>query len=114
MYALVKSPDGIELPADLVVIGVGILPTVDIAESAGLECDNGIIVDEFCRTGDARIFWPSVIARIILTNCLGRRLRLESVHNAQEQAKTAAATILLAHSKPVCHRFRGFGQTSTI
>ena len=89
----IKSPDGIELPADLVVIGVGILPTVDIAESAGLECDNGIIVDEFCRTGDANI--------LAIGDCtnhpnqlLGRRLRLESVHNAQEQAKTAAATIL--------------------
>ena len=89
----VRSPDGAELPADLVVIGVGILPTVDIAESAGLECDNGIVVDEFCRTGDAHI--------LAIGDCtnhpnqlLGRRLRLESVHNAQEQAKTAAATLL--------------------
>jgi len=89
----VRSPDGIELPADLVVIGVGILPTVDIAESAGLECNDGIIVDEFCRTSDS-----SILAIGDCTNhpnqLLGRRLRLESVHNAQEQAKTAATTLL--------------------
>jgi len=89
----VRSPDGEELPADLVVIGVGILPAVDIAEAAGLACDNGIVVDEFCRTSDANI--------LAIGDCtnhpnplLRRRLRLESVHNAQEQAKTAAATIL--------------------
>ena len=89
----VKSPDGEELPADLVVIGVGILPAADIAEAAGLACDNGIVVDEFCRTSDANI--------LAIGDCtnhpnplLRRRLRLESVHNAQEQAKTAAATIL--------------------
>jgi 3-phenylpropionate/trans-cinnamate dioxygenase ferredoxin reductase subunit len=89
----VRSPDGVELPADLVVIGVGILPTVDIAEPAGLQCNNGIIVDEFCRTSD-----PNILAIGDCTNhpnhLLGRRLRLESVHNAQEQAKTAAATLL--------------------
>jgi len=89
----VRSPDGEELPADLVVIGVGILPAADIAEAAGLACDNGIVVDEFCRTSDANI--------LAIGDCtnhpnplLRRRLRLESVHNAQEQAKTAAATIL--------------------
>lgn len=89
----VRSPDGEELPADLVVIGVGILPAVDIAEAAGLSCDNGIVVDELCRTSDANI--------LAIGDCtnhpnplLRRRLRLESVHNAQEQAKTAAATIL--------------------
>ena len=87
-----RSADGEELPADIVVVGVGILPTTDIAEAAGLECDDGIIVDEFCRTSD-----PHILAIGDCTNhpnsLLGRRLRLESVHNAQEQAKTAAATL---------------------
>ena len=89
----VRAPDGVELPADLVIIGVGILPNVDVAEAAGLECENGIIVDEFCRTSD-----PNILAIGDCTNhpnkLLGRRLRLESVHNAQEQAKTAAATLM--------------------
>lgn len=87
-----RGADGVEIPADMVCIGVGILPNTDIAEAAGLECDNGILVDEYCRTTD-----PHVLAVGDCTNhpnsLLGRRLRLESVHNAQEQAKTAAATI---------------------
>jgi 3-phenylpropionate/trans-cinnamate dioxygenase ferredoxin reductase subunit len=84
---------GGDLPADLVVIGVGILPTTGLAETAGLACENGIIVDEFCRTSD-----PGIYAAGDCTNhpnsLLGRRLRLESVHNAQEQGKTAALSIL--------------------
>lgn len=89
----VVTSGGEELPADLVIVGVGVLPTVDLAREAGLPCDNGIVVDEFCRTAD-----PHILAVGDCTNhpnpLLGQRLRLESVHNAQEQAKTAAATIL--------------------
>jgi 3-phenylpropionate/trans-cinnamate dioxygenase ferredoxin reductase subunit len=87
-----RSSDGTELPADMVVAGIGIEPAVGIAEAAGLEVDNGIIVDEYCRTSD-----PCILAIGDCTNhpnnILGRRLRLESVHNAQEQAKTASATV---------------------
>jgi 3-phenylpropionate/trans-cinnamate dioxygenase ferredoxin reductase subunit len=87
-----RSADGTELPADMVVAGIGILPCTEIAEAAGLAVDNGIIVDEYCRTSD-----PCILAIGDCTNhpnnILGRRLRLESVHNAQEQAKTAAATL---------------------
>jgi 3-phenylpropionate/trans-cinnamate dioxygenase ferredoxin reductase subunit len=84
---------GVRLPADLVVVGVGILPTTQLAEDAGLKCATGIIVDEFCQTSD-----PDIYAAGDCTNhpnpLLGRRLRLESVHNAQEQGKTAALSIL--------------------
>jgi 3-phenylpropionate/trans-cinnamate dioxygenase ferredoxin reductase subunit len=87
-----RASDGQVFPADMICIGVGILPTTDVAEAAGLDCDNGVLVDEYCRTSD-----PHVLAVGDCTNhpnsLLGRRLRLESVHNAQEQAKTAAATI---------------------
>jgi len=89
----VVGSDGIEIPADLAIVGIGILPNVELAEDAGLVCSNGIMVDEYCRTSD-----PDVLAVGDCTNhpnpLLRRRLRLESVHNAQEQAKTAAATIL--------------------
>lgn len=89
----VITSGGEELPADLVIVGIGVVPTVDLARDAGLPCDNGILVDEFCRTAD-----PRILAVGDCTNhpnpLLGQRLRLESVHNAQEQAKTAAATIL--------------------
>ena len=81
-----------DIPADLVVIGVGIQPNTELATGAGLDVDNGIVVDDHCRTGDPDIFavgdctsHPNAI--------YNRRLRLESVHNAVEQAKTAAANI---------------------
>jgi 3-phenylpropionate/trans-cinnamate dioxygenase ferredoxin reductase component len=81
-----------EFPADLVIVGVGILPDVTLAAAAGLQCDNGVLVDEHCRTSDPNVYaagdctsHPSVR--------YGRRVRLESVDNAVEQAKTAAANI---------------------
>ena len=83
---------GKTLPADIVVIGVGIVPNVELAEESGLETANGIVVDEHCRTSDSDIyaigdctFHPNAL--------LGCNLRLESVHNALEQAKTAANNI---------------------
>ncbi len=89
--AVVTSEDE-EIPADLVVIGVGIVPNTELASAAGLEIDDGIVVDDHCRTADANIYavgdctsHPNAI--------YDRRLRLESVHNALEQAKTAAANI---------------------
>lgn len=89
----VRDSSGKEWPADLIVIGVGVLPSVELAQSAGLSCDDGILVDEFCRTED-----PDILAVGDCTNhpnsLLGRQLRLESVHNAQEQGKAAAASLL--------------------
>lgn len=87
--------DGNDQPskADMVLIGIGVLPATELAEAADLPCDNGILVDEYCQTED-----PDILAIGDCTNhpnsLLGRRLRLESVHNAQEQAKTAAGTLL--------------------
>ena len=88
----VETADGERIDADFVVVGVGILPNVELAEESGLAVDNGIVVDERCRTEDHDIYaigdctsHPSAI--------YGRRLRLESVHNALEQAKTAADNI---------------------
>lgn len=88
----VKCTDGSELPADLVIIGAGILPTTELAEAAGLDVDNGILVDDHCRTSAADVYaigdctnHPSAL--------LERRLRLESVPNAMDQARVAAANI---------------------
>jgi 3-phenylpropionate/trans-cinnamate dioxygenase ferredoxin reductase component len=88
----VKLADGTSLQADLVVIGVGVLPATELAERAGLEVDNGIVVDEYARTSD-----PNIVAAGDCTNhynpIYNRRLRLESVQNATDQAKTAANTL---------------------
>ena len=88
----VRCTDGTELDADLVVVGVGVIPNTELAEDAGLAIDNGIVVDEFCRTQD-----PDIVAAGDCTSHISkiyeRRIRLESVPNATEQAKTAAASI---------------------
>jgi 3-phenylpropionate/trans-cinnamate dioxygenase ferredoxin reductase subunit len=89
----VVTEDGSEHAADVVVVGVGVLPVDDLALAAGLECANGIAVDEYCRTGD-----PFIYAAGDCTNhhnphyrC---RTRLESVDNAFEQATTVALNLL--------------------
>jgi len=81
-----------QFPADVVVVGIGIIPNVELAQAAGIECNNGIMVDEGCRTSAADVF-----AAGDCTNhpnpLLHRRLRLESVPNAMEQARVAAANM---------------------
>ena len=88
----VTCDDGTSVPADLAVVGVGIVPNVELADEAGLACDNGIVVDERTCTADERIY-----AAGDCTNhpnpILGRRLRLESVPNAMEQSRVAAANM---------------------
>ncbi|MDJ0939772.1 MAG: FAD-dependent oxidoreductase [Woeseiaceae bacterium] len=86
----VKLADGRRLDADVVVVGVGILPNTELAEAAGLETANGIVVDDHCRTSAADVF--AVGDCTCHPNAIyNRNVRLESVHNALEQAKTAAA-----------------------
>jgi len=84
--------DGTRLPADLVIVGIGLVPNTELAEQAGLEVDNGIVVDLYAQTSD-----PDIVAAGDCTNhdngFLGRRVRLESVPNASEQARVAAASI---------------------
>ena len=89
----VLCSDGSEIKADMVIIGAGILPNTELAESAGVSCDNGIIVDEFGKTSHKNIF-----ACGDCTNhpnkLLNKKIRLESVHNAMEQSKTVASGLL--------------------
>jgi len=80
------------LPADLVIVGIGVIPNTELADVAGIDCDNGIVVDERCCTSAANVY--------AIGDCsnhpnplLGRRLRLESVPNAMEQARVTAANI---------------------
>jgi 3-phenylpropionate/trans-cinnamate dioxygenase ferredoxin reductase subunit len=86
------SCDDTTYNADIVVIGAGAVPNVELAREAGLAVEDGIVVDAQCRTDDASIY--------AIGDCtsqhhdlVGRRLRLESVHNALEQARIAAAAI---------------------
>lgn len=87
----VLSSEG-AVPADLVIVGVGIEPAVELAAEAGLPCDNGIVVDGFARTADEDIY-ASGDCTNHPNKLLGRRLRLESVQNAVDQARVAASNI---------------------
>ena len=88
----VRTDGGHSLPADLVIAGIGIVPNTELAASAGLEVNNGIVVDARCRTADPNIYAVGDCTSHP-NSIYGRRVRLESVHNALEQAKTAAANI---------------------
>ncbi len=83
--------DGRHAPvdADLAVVGIGAVPNTELAREAGLACDDGIVVDDRCRTADPRIFAAGDCTRHP-NAALGRRLRLESVQNAVDQATSAA------------------------
>jgi 3-phenylpropionate/trans-cinnamate dioxygenase ferredoxin reductase subunit len=93
----VRTRDGREFPADLVLVGIGVVPNVELAQAAGLEVNGGIVVDACGRTADAAI--------VAAGDCTARRLddgslrRLESVQNALEQGKSAA-TALLGRERP--------------
>ncbi len=84
---------GTRLPADLVLSGIGILPNEELAKEAGIACSNGILVDRDARTSDPHVFAAGDCASRPLVH-FGRSGRLESVHNAIEQGKLAAAAIL--------------------
>jgi 3-phenylpropionate/trans-cinnamate dioxygenase ferredoxin reductase subunit len=83
----------LSVDADIVVIGVGILPNIEIAENAGLECDNGIVVDDHGQTSNPDIYAAGDCANHP-NRLLNRRLRLESVPNAIEQARVACINLL--------------------
>ena len=89
----VVCADGSMHPADLLVVGVGAIANTQLAADAGLICDNGIVVDETCRSSD-----PAIFAAGDCTNFFSpryqSRVRLESVDNAFEQSKVAALNIL--------------------
>jgi 3-phenylpropionate/trans-cinnamate dioxygenase ferredoxin reductase component len=89
----VRLADGAKLPADLVLVATGARANDDLAVSAGLACDDGILVDEFARTRAANVLAIGDCARFP-SRRFGRRLRLECVENAIDQAKAAAAAIL--------------------
>ena len=89
---LALTVDGQREPVELMVLGIGAVAEHTLASDAGVHCENGIVVDECMRTSD-----PSILA---IGDCAnfhehrsGRRVRLESVQNANDQARTALATL---------------------
>ncbi|MER5393505.1 FAD-dependent oxidoreductase [Saccharopolyspora sp. NPDC002686] len=91
--AAVVSSLGRRYPADLVLVGVGVTPRVELAEQAGLSVDDGVVVDASLRTDDERIYAIGDCANFP-SHHLGARNRLESVQNATDQARHVARVIL--------------------
>ncbi len=88
----VQCADGTVFPADLVVIGIGVIPNTALAEAAGLEVRNGINVNEHCLTNDEDIAAAGDCTNFYQPH-YEREIRLESVQNAMDQAKVAAAAL---------------------
>jgi 3-phenylpropionate/trans-cinnamate dioxygenase ferredoxin reductase subunit len=94
----VRCDDGSTIAADLVVVGIGVIPNDELAHAAGLACGRGIVVDANLRSGDPNIYaigdcaaFPHPMARGLL--------RLESVQNAVDQGK-AVADAIVGEAKP--------------
>lgn len=83
--------DGVREPVEQLVVGIGAMPEETLAKACGLVCENGIVVDAGMRSSDPRILAIGDCSNFALH---GRRLRLESVQNANDQARIAAATLL--------------------
>jgi 3-phenylpropionate/trans-cinnamate dioxygenase ferredoxin reductase subunit len=89
----VRLADGCEIPADFVLVAIGVMPTDALARDAGLECDDGILVNEYCQTSDAHIWAAGDCARHPSVH-YGARIRPESVDNAFEQGTSAALNMI--------------------
>tara|TARA_R110001583_G_scaffold76882_3_gene209940 strand:- start:9220 stop:10440 length:1221 start_codon:yes stop_codon:yes gene_type:complete len=88
----VHLDDGRFFKADIVLIGIGVLPATNLACGAGLDINDGIMVDEFCRTNDHNIV-AAGDCTIQYNPIYGKPVRLESIQNANDQAKIAAKTL---------------------
>ena len=87
----VELADGRAITADFVIVGIGVLPAVDLAEAAGIVIENGIAVDDMCRTSAPHIWAAGDCASIMFE---GARIRIESVGNAVDMGELVAENIL--------------------
>lgn len=89
----VLCADGRAIEADFVLIGIGLVPNIELAQATGLEADGGILVDALSRTSDLDIYAIGDCCLHADHGFLHRRIRIESVPNALEQARIVAASI---------------------
>ena len=89
----IELESGEKIPAEAVLAGIGAIPNTQLAEQAGLDCNNGITTDQYCRTNN-----PHILAAGDCTNSfnalLNQSIRLESVPNALSQAKVVSSSII--------------------
>ncbi|HEX4562458.1 MAG TPA: FAD-dependent oxidoreductase [Gemmatimonadales bacterium] len=96
--AVVKTTTGFELPADGVVAGLGIIPSIELAQAAGLKTDNGILVDEFLRTSNSAIYAAGDVANFP-SKALGHRSRVEHEDNANAAGRLAGRNLAGANER---------------
>jgi 3-phenylpropionate/trans-cinnamate dioxygenase ferredoxin reductase subunit len=89
----VELESGEKIPTDAVLAGIGAIPNTRLAEDAGLDCNNGIVTDQYCRTANPHILAAGDCANSFNT-LLNQNIRLESVPNALSQAKVVASSIV--------------------
>ncbi len=92
--AHIRLADGRTISADMIIVGIGAVPNVELARDAGLAIDNGIAVDEHLRTSAPDIFAAGDCCSFPLSHYGGRRLRLEAWRNAHDQGNLAAANLM--------------------
>ena len=93
----VELEDGTVIPAQLVLVGIGVVPNTELAEQLGLEVDNGIVVDSHALASDGTTVAVGDVANMpnpLPGSPAGERIRLESVNNAIEHAKVAAYSLM--------------------
>jgi 3-phenylpropionate/trans-cinnamate dioxygenase ferredoxin reductase component len=93
----VRTTDGVVIEGDLVVVGVGVSPRVELAEDAGLTVENGIVVDEFLATSAPDVFAAGDVAATWNTR-YDKRIRMEHWANALNQGSVAARNMLGQHT----------------
>ena len=84
---------GDAVDCDLLVQGIGVEPNIEIADAAGIVCDNGIVVNEFCESSVADVYAIGDCSFHPNPFCSNRKIRLESVQNATDQARVVASAI---------------------
>ena len=85
--------DSSEIKTEIIAIGIGVKPNIDLAKDSNIQCNNGIMVDENCLSSDNDIYAIGDCSNHF-NHIYNRRIRLESVHNAVEQAKVVTYHIL--------------------
>lgn len=95
----VELADGTLIPADLVLVGIGIIPNTELGEAAGAKSSDGLVVDEHCRTTVAGIYAAGDVTSHY-NPLLERYVRLESWQNAQNQAIAAAHNMVAGAARP--------------
>ncbi len=98
---IVQTTHGREIPVDVIVAGLGIQPNVDLAEQAGMQVENGIVVDDMLRTSAPDVFAAGDVASFY-NPALGTRLRVEHEDNANSMG-AAAGRSMAGHGTPYTH-----------